>query len=107
MTAAGTQTTRRSRRRQIDLFPETVAPRRRRVMMHVHDAGDVPGIGCAVHVRCGRCGFDTGWIKERSVSAEKAGRPCPVCNPDDAEALRLARDGGYVPGTEGDEGDDD
>ncbi|KJS38257.1 MAG: hypothetical protein VR70_10510 [Rhodospirillaceae bacterium BRH_c57] len=63
----------------IDLFGPR--PRRKpRVMMHVYDAGEVPGMGCAICLRCARCGHDTDWVLMRTLSEDKRGRPCPNCN---------------------------
>lgn len=80
--------------RQRDLFAGAAdAPRRpRRVTMHVMDAGHIDGVGNVVRLLCPRCEHDSGWVRERSVSAEKRGRPCPICNPNDPEAQALAKD---------------
>lgn len=48
---------------------------KRRVMMHVMDAGDG-----RVRMRCDNCGYDGGWRKSRSVKEERRGEPCPNCN---------------------------
>lgn len=63
------------------LFTPMQAPRRpRRVMMHVADAGN--GAGCKViQFRCNKCGHDTGWlVDERTISENRRGLPCPICN---------------------------
>lgn len=67
-----------------DLFPG--APRRpRRVMMHVADAGDGPSCPM-IRFECPRCGHDTDWIKDQwTVSENRRGRPCPVCNKEAAD----------------------
>lgn len=64
-----------------DLFGER--PRRpARVLMHVFDAGHLPGGQKGIVFRCSRCGHDTGWIRDtQSVSDNKRGMPCPQCNP--------------------------
>jgi len=65
--------------RQPNLFPD--APRRkRRTMMHVVDAGQWPDGRQIVRLTCSRCGHDTGWEEQRTVTQERRGRPCPVCN---------------------------
>ena len=54
----------------------------RRKMMHVADAGHMPGGTKGIRFVCGHCNHDTGWISdERSVSENKRGLPCPICNP--------------------------
>lgn len=66
----------------IDMFSDSgKRPRRkRRVMMHVIDAGQGNG-GPVINFQCSRCGHGTGWIDdEKSVSENKRGIPCPNCN---------------------------
>ena len=63
------------------LFKKADIPRRkRRVMMHVMDAGNGPSC-MVIEFECKKCGHNTGWIKdEKSVSENKRGMPCPKCN---------------------------
>jgi len=49
-------------------------------MMHVIDAGYMDGRGDVVELECRKCGHNTGWVPSRTVSEEKRGRPCPLCN---------------------------
>ena len=60
-----------------DLFP--TAPRRsRRKLMHVSDAGgDSSPI---VQYRCARCGHETDWQDQGTLTEAKKGKPCPNCN---------------------------
>ena len=61
------------------MFPK---PRRRspRAMMKMYDAGGGCG-GNLVAYRCGRCGYDAGWVVEdRPPSQVLRGLPCPRCN---------------------------
>ncbi|MGC2853918.1 hypothetical protein ACM64Y_00450 [Novispirillum sp. DQ9] len=51
-----------------------------RVLMHVYDAGNLPGGGRGVCFRCCRCGHDTGWVEASTLTEDKRGRPCPSCN---------------------------
>lgn len=68
------------RRKQLDLFPETVRPRRYLWRMHVSDAGESGG-NKMVLFACRRCHHQTGWLVDlASVTANRRGRPCPVCN---------------------------
>ncbi|WP_107495541.1 hypothetical protein [Thalassobius sp. I31.1] len=61
-----------------DLFGYTKPRAKPRVMMHVADAGE------GIRFECEKCGHDTGWIAdEKSVSENKRGLPCPVCNEGD------------------------
>lgn len=66
-----------------DLFGDR--PRRApRVLMHVEDAGHLPGGRKGIVFQCSRCGHNTGWIRdEHTVSANKRGLPCPQCNRED------------------------
>lgn len=63
-----------------DLFPETKPPRQKpRKLMHVCDAyGDGPEDN---HVRfmCHRCGHESDWIDDLTVTQAKRGIPCPEC----------------------------
>lgn len=69
-------------RKQPDMFPD--APRRkRRVMMHVVDAG-MCGDTRIVVFECGGCGHRTKWTEARTVTEDKRGRPCPNCNDSQA-----------------------
>lgn len=53
---------------------------KRRVMMHVIDAGDGDGEDL-VRLKCKKCGHDTDWIPaSKPWSLDKRGRPCPKCN---------------------------
>jgi hypothetical protein len=66
----------------IDMFsPTGIKPRRHsRVMMHVDDAGQ-GNCGKVIKFECYKCGHNTGWIAdEKSISENKKGMPCPVCN---------------------------
>jgi len=62
------------------LFEQLPRDRKRTVRMHVIDAGG----DYDVHVKCGTCGHDAGWINLKrlglSVSEAKRGIPCPHCN---------------------------
>lgn len=51
-----------------------------RVLMHVYDAGDLPGGARGVCFRCHRCGHNTGWVEAATLTEDKRGRPCPMCN---------------------------
>lgn len=65
-----------------DLFPETKIRRTSRVMMHVLDAGNFPSGQKCIWFKCPKCEFETEWIPDEwSVSQNKKGHPCPVCNP--------------------------
>jgi len=59
------------------LFEIERAPRAKpQVRMHVTDAGT--GM---IRFGCRTCSHDTGWIKDtKTVSENKRGIPCPVCN---------------------------
>ena len=61
-----------------DLFGEK--PRRkRRVMMHVIDAGQ--NTYKVIMFECSKCGYNTDWIRdERTISENKRGMPCPKYN---------------------------
>ena len=50
--------------------------RKRRVLLHLTDAGYVDGVGDAACWRCVRCGHETDWIP----APTKARPPCPRCN---------------------------
>lgn len=68
------------RRRQLDLFPDTVKPRPYLWRMHVIDAGESCGSKMILFA-CRRCHHHTSWMVDlASVSANRRGRPCPVCN---------------------------
>ncbi len=77
--------------RHADLFAGTAyqrpTPQRPRVMMHVVDAGNLPGGGKGIVFECRRCRYNTGWLHDnQTVTANKRGLPCPRCNrgvPDD------------------------
>lgn len=71
--------------RQSDFFDR---PKRRnpRVMMHVSDAGESDVGGKGVQLTCGKCGHITGWLEARTVSEERRGRPCPICNQENPDA---------------------
>lgn len=60
-----------------------VVPKRerqlRRNLMRVIDAGPAEYGVDRVHLRCGRCGHDAGWVLMRRGQA-KRGVPCPKCN---------------------------
>lgn len=66
-----------------DLFGEK--PRRkRRVMMHVSDAGNGFGDTKIIKFKCQSCDYETDWLlDESSVSENRAGDPCPNCNDKD------------------------
>lgn len=66
--------------RTLELF-EKPPRRKRRVMMHVSDAGEQDGRGCIVRYKCSRCPYETDWVEERTVTEARAGKPCPRCNP--------------------------
>lgn len=71
------------RRRQLDLFPDTIRPRTYLWRMHVADAGQ--GM---ILFACQRCGHQSGWIPDEwSITANRRGRPCPVCNMTSAASL--------------------
>lgn len=66
-----------------DMFTDSgLKPRRRpRVMMHVVDGGIFPDGKPCIQFECNRCGHNTGHIYDtKSVSENKRGTPCPVCN---------------------------
>lgn len=73
-------------RNQTELFPVPAKPRqKRRVMMHVADAGNwgwhTPWGGKCIRFECSKCGHDTDWIDDNlSVTENKRGMPCPICN---------------------------
>ena len=56
---------------------------RRRVLMHVIDAGDHGCVsndaGIAVY-KCRKCGHETDWTPFRTFTEAKRGVPCPDCN---------------------------
>lgn len=61
-----------------DLF----GPRPRRVprkLMHVSDAFERDGKQ-VVRLKCHRCGHESDWTEFDTVTAAKAGAPCPNCN---------------------------
>ncbi len=65
----------------VDLFGYKKPRQKRRVMMHVSDAGNFPNGGKAICFECNICGYETGWIAdERSISENKRGMACPDCN---------------------------
>lgn len=66
------------------LFPETQKPRaKRRVMMHLFDAGD-PGYvfdgDYIARFECSKCGRKTGWLMMQTITEGRRGVPCPKCN---------------------------
>lgn len=66
----------------IDMFSiDRKKPRKpRRVMMHVSDVGQ-GNSGKVIEFECACCGYNTGWIADsRSLSMNKKGNPCPICN---------------------------
>jgi DNA-directed RNA polymerase subunit RPC12/RpoP len=74
---------------QIDLFPQTKAPRRRpHILMKLYDAGDS---GCAgfskiALFRCPKCGRKSDWIPIKRNSDATRGILCPSCNPAETVA---------------------
>jgi DNA-directed RNA polymerase subunit RPC12/RpoP len=68
----------------LDMFPKP--PRKkRRVMMHVIDAGDhgcvyEPGNTHIAQFQCAKCGDKSGWIEMRTATDGRRGIPCPNCN---------------------------
>lgn len=73
--------------RQVDMFggkPKIL----RLQKMHVSDAGDVHGL-FSVRYQCHKCGLETGWISERSISMTKRGIPCINCNQGKLKVLHL------------------
>jgi DNA-directed RNA polymerase subunit RPC12/RpoP len=66
----------------LDMFSlDGTKPRRApRVMMHVAEAGQ-GNSGKVIQFVCSKCGHDTGWFgDEKSISENKRGIPCPLCN---------------------------
>lgn len=66
-----------------DLFPETKPPRKkRRIMMHVFDAGDSWFDGSiACMFVCRKCKSRTDWIHGfKTITETKRGIPCETCN---------------------------
>lgn len=64
-----------------DLFPATKPPRaKRRVLMHMTDAGEFPDGKTCGKYHCDRCGADTGWVYT-SFTELRRGIPCLDCNP--------------------------
>lgn len=66
----------------LDMFSAMgIKPRRSpRTMMRVVDAGQ-SAHGMVIQFECGKCGHNTGWIKdEKTVSENRRGMPCPECN---------------------------
>lgn len=61
------------------LFDDVSLPRTPPVRrMHVSDAGEG-----AIEFTCSHCGHCTGWIEDRwTISKNRRGQPCPVCNAD-------------------------
>ncbi|SMH62860.1 hypothetical protein [Azospirillum agricola] len=76
--------------RQLDLFRKPRAPARHRPRtMHVFDAGNPSHDGRAyIRLWCKICHHTTGWVPERSVTAERKGRVCPICKGDPAKAKK-------------------
>lgn len=64
--------------RTLELF-EKPPRRKRRVMMHVYDAGHANV--AIVKFKCTRCPYVTDWMKARTLTEDRAGMPCPRCNP--------------------------
>lgn len=66
------------------LFEMPSAPRaKRRVLMHVIDAGDCGacrGNECDCVFYCRRCGHTSDWTRVANTSEGKRGQPCPFCN---------------------------
>lgn len=64
------------------LFSKYEIPRRPpRKMMHVADAGHLPGGSKGIRFKCSHCGHDTGWIADEwTITENRRGHPCPVCN---------------------------
>lgn len=61
--------------------PRRTARAKRRVLMHVIDAGDCGDCGeqeSDVVLQCARCGHTTDWTRLRTTDA-KRGVPCPCC----------------------------
>jgi len=65
-----------------DLFPETKPPRQAsRKLMHVCEvADDEDPTYSSVRFRCARCGYESDWIDDLTVTEAKRGIPCPECN---------------------------
>jgi len=82
------------RREVADLFgpgQPLVRPRqKRRVLMHVCDAGDchtgaADDLGKPMcRMRCARCGAETDWIVFDTSSEAKRGIPCEACTKEDS-----------------------
>lgn len=74
-----------------DLFGEVKPyhrmPQKRRVLMHVFDAGDchtgaADDLGKPMcRMKCSHCGTETDWLVFDTVSEAKRGIPCERCNP--------------------------
>lgn len=66
------------------LFEIPPKPRSKpRKLMHVSDAGDCGGCTDGetdVVFTCRRCGYESEWIRMRTVTEAKRGLPCPKCN---------------------------
>jgi hypothetical protein len=66
---------------QLDLFGKKPrrARRKRRVLMHVINAGDnegEPGYAVVVRFQCSRCKEETDWLQVENVTAAKRGMQC-------------------------------
>ena len=64
--------------RQCALFD--VPPAKRRVMMHVVDAGCGDDMPHRATFACDRCGKVTEWMQIRTAREMRSGLPCPTCN---------------------------
>lgn len=71
----------------LDLFPETIATRRRRVIAHMIDAGQHLSAPVGARFECGRCGWKSDWLGFDTDTAVKKGVPCPRCNPSASAEL--------------------
>lgn len=58
-----------------DLLFDNLPRSKRKVRMHVADAGQ------GIRFECRKCGYNTGWINDEwTVTENRRGHPCPVCN---------------------------
>lgn len=77
--------------KQLDLFTGTEHEKQRLVrrhLMHVCDAGEMDGVD-SVRFRCSKCGLETDWLKEESITKAKRGIPCLKCNTGKLRVLHL------------------
>lgn len=65
---------------QPNLF-ESLPRAPRRVLAHVIDAGEYSEYSNFVQFGCPRCGWESEWSGEYTVTESKRGIPCPRCNP--------------------------